>query len=351
MAKNSVNDYDTTAGNNTDIQSVNIAEGCAPSNINNAIRELMADLAGAFQGGVTATAINVAALNAQTATVTALSIGTYTAVSAARQVTAGLGLSGGGALSSDVTLALDVSDLTATATVVSSADYVPIFRTAATATHKVLLSDAWPAMPNIQKFDTAGTATYTPSAGVRYVYVEVTGGGGGGGGADNDAAGGAGGGAGGTAVGWIDSPTATLVTVGAGGTAGSSSGGNGGSGGNSSFGAAVAASGGAGGSGVTGAGGSTKGGSGGNGTAGDVLFPGGEGGPGLGSGSIGALVGGCGGASKHGGGGSGSQTLVPSVGADGSAWGSGGGGGGSNSSTGRAGGAGKNGIVIVTEYF
>lgn len=144
MAKNSVNDYETTAGNNTDIQSVNIAEGCAPSNINNAIRELMADLAGAFQGGVTATAINVAALNAQTATVTALSIGTYTAVSAARQVTAGLGLSGGGALSSDVTLALDVSDLTATATYVATADYVAIYRTAATGTYKALVSTVVP---------------------------------------------------------------------------------------------------------------------------------------------------------------------------------------------------------------
>ena len=142
MAKNSVNDYDTTAGNNTDIRSVNIS--AAPSNINNAIRELMADLAGAFQGGVTATAINVAALNAQTATVTALSIGTYTAVSAARQVTAGLGLSGGRALSSDVTLALDVSDLTATATYVATADYVAIYRTAATGTYKALVSTVVP---------------------------------------------------------------------------------------------------------------------------------------------------------------------------------------------------------------
>lgn len=44
MAKNSVRDFDATAANNTDIESVNIAEGCAPSGINNAIRELMADM-------------------------------------------------------------------------------------------------------------------------------------------------------------------------------------------------------------------------------------------------------------------------------------------------------------------
>ena len=44
MAKNSVRDFDATAANNTDIQSVDIAENCAPSGINNAIRELMADI-------------------------------------------------------------------------------------------------------------------------------------------------------------------------------------------------------------------------------------------------------------------------------------------------------------------
>ena len=43
MAKNSITDYDNTANNNTDIQSVDIAENCLPSGINNAIRELMAD--------------------------------------------------------------------------------------------------------------------------------------------------------------------------------------------------------------------------------------------------------------------------------------------------------------------
>lgn len=45
MAKDHIVDYDTTAGNNTDIDGVSIAEGMAPSNVNNAKRELMADLA------------------------------------------------------------------------------------------------------------------------------------------------------------------------------------------------------------------------------------------------------------------------------------------------------------------
>jgi hypothetical protein len=44
MAKNKVSEWDTTASNNTDIAGINIAEGCAPSGINNAIREIMAQV-------------------------------------------------------------------------------------------------------------------------------------------------------------------------------------------------------------------------------------------------------------------------------------------------------------------
>ena len=44
MPKNKVSEWSTTASNNTDIGGINIAEGCAPSGINNAIRELMAQV-------------------------------------------------------------------------------------------------------------------------------------------------------------------------------------------------------------------------------------------------------------------------------------------------------------------
>jgi hypothetical protein len=44
MPKNKVSEWSATASNNTDISSINIAEGCAPSGINNAIRELMAQI-------------------------------------------------------------------------------------------------------------------------------------------------------------------------------------------------------------------------------------------------------------------------------------------------------------------
>lgn len=44
MAKNKISEYSSVASNNTDIAGINISEGCAPSGINNAIRELMAQL-------------------------------------------------------------------------------------------------------------------------------------------------------------------------------------------------------------------------------------------------------------------------------------------------------------------
>lgn len=50
MPKTKISEFSATAGNNTDIDGINIAEGCAPSGINDAIRELMAQLKD-FQAG------------------------------------------------------------------------------------------------------------------------------------------------------------------------------------------------------------------------------------------------------------------------------------------------------------
>ena len=44
MAKTKISEYSSTANNNTDINSINLAEGMAPSLVNNAIRQLMAQL-------------------------------------------------------------------------------------------------------------------------------------------------------------------------------------------------------------------------------------------------------------------------------------------------------------------
>lgn len=61
MPKTKISEFDIDPANNTDINSINIAEGCAPSGINNAIRQLMSDLK-EFQtgaGGDSITAVGV----------------------------------------------------------------------------------------------------------------------------------------------------------------------------------------------------------------------------------------------------------------------------------------------------
>jgi hypothetical protein len=50
MAKLNFLSWDTTANNNTDVGNININEGCAPSGINNAIREIMAQLRADIDG-------------------------------------------------------------------------------------------------------------------------------------------------------------------------------------------------------------------------------------------------------------------------------------------------------------
>lgn len=44
MAKTKISEYSSTAADNTDISNINIAEGCSPANVNNAIRSLMAQI-------------------------------------------------------------------------------------------------------------------------------------------------------------------------------------------------------------------------------------------------------------------------------------------------------------------
>jgi len=44
MSRDKISDWSATAGSNTDVGGVNINEGCPPATINNAIREMMAQV-------------------------------------------------------------------------------------------------------------------------------------------------------------------------------------------------------------------------------------------------------------------------------------------------------------------
>ncbi len=59
MTKANITQYDSTPSNNADINDINIAENCPASNINNAIRELMAHLKNVDTGSQALTALSV----------------------------------------------------------------------------------------------------------------------------------------------------------------------------------------------------------------------------------------------------------------------------------------------------
>jgi hypothetical protein len=78
MARTKISEFSATAADNTDIDNIDIAEGCAPSGINNAIRELMAQLkdmqTGASGDAFTLTTVNSTNVNATTVDTTNLEV-------------------------------------------------------------------------------------------------------------------------------------------------------------------------------------------------------------------------------------------------------------------------------------
>jgi len=100
MAKNKISEFSTTAANNTDIAGINIAEGCAPSGINNAIRELMAQLKDQ-QAGTDGDSFTV---GGGFTSVGAAVFSSTVAISGASTIGGALTVSGNAVLSADVTL-------------------------------------------------------------------------------------------------------------------------------------------------------------------------------------------------------------------------------------------------------
>jgi hypothetical protein len=205
--------------------------------------------------------------------------------------------------------------------------------------------------------------TYTPSVGVKALYVECLAAGGGSGGAvaSTGSVAAAGGGAGGGySATFVRNPkTSYTIAVGAGGIAGTAAGGNGGNGGNTTFDSPSICTANGGGGGVGIAAGITGGwdGAGGTGGAagiGDITVPGSDAFAGF---VLNTTTGkaGDGGSSALGLGGLcfGRNTNLNAAGAGVAGHGTGGGASGalSNSSTGFAGGVGANGVIRVTEFF
>jgi hypothetical protein len=87
MPKTKISEFSATPANNTDIDSINISEGCAPSGINDAIRELMAQLKD-FQTGAVGDSFNgpVGSTTASTGAFTTLSASSTLSVTGAGSI-------------------------------------------------------------------------------------------------------------------------------------------------------------------------------------------------------------------------------------------------------------------------
>jgi hypothetical protein len=124
MPRTKISEFSATPANNTDIDSINISEGCAPSGINDAIRELMAQLKD-FQTGAVGDSFN-----GPVGTSTAAA-GAFTTLSASGAVTLSGGtangvayLNGSKVVTSGSALTFDGSNVGVTAS--SSAGFVGI---------------------------------------------------------------------------------------------------------------------------------------------------------------------------------------------------------------------------------
>lgn len=355
-------DYSATPGSNTSINGINVAEGCAPSGINNAIRQLMADIATGMTDGnllgsgyLTKSGAYTVLNSDRGKTINCTAALTLTLTAAA---TVGAGWlffvkANGGAVTIDPNASETIDG--ATTLVVGDGTSATIicdgtnFHTAVSGGLSVVQ----------QVFTSSGT--YTPTPGMVYCIIECVGGGGGGGGAHVASAGygfGASGGGAGSYSRLLASDTdigaSKTVTIGAGGAGGSAGANNGSAGGSTSVGSLCVANGGGAGlrASISYIPTATTGGSAGTG---DITLEGGEGSPGYYqvtvSGQI-LLQSGDGGASYFGGG-AGGDTANTGVAHGRAANVPGAGGAGGNAQNGTAsasGGGGAAGIAMITEF-
>jgi len=129
MAKTKISEFDSTAANNTDINNINIAEGCAPSGINNAIREMMAQLKN-FQSGTSGDSFTNASVAVTGGTINGTAIGGTTPAAGAFTT-----------LASSSTATLNGTTIPASATLAKTADKLSVFAATTSAELAGVISD------------------------------------------------------------------------------------------------------------------------------------------------------------------------------------------------------------------
>jgi hypothetical protein len=155
MAKTKISEFDVDPSNNTDINSINIAEGCAPSGINNAIRQLMSDLK-EQQTGASGDNFTVGGNLAVTGTTVHTGATTFNGAVVFSSTVTGLGL---GTMATQNKGAVDIEGGTIDATVIGGGTAAAGTFTTATAT-TVALPSNWTVTVSGGKltFSSSGTA-------------------------------------------------------------------------------------------------------------------------------------------------------------------------------------------------
>ena len=143
MAKTKISEWSSTPANNTDIDSINIAEGCAPSGINDAIRELMSQVKDLYSG---TTGDLIAVAGGGTGVGTSTGSGNNVLSTSPTLVTPVLGTPSSGTLSS------------CTVDGTNGVGYINIPQNAQTGSYTLVIGDT---AKHIYHASGAGAATYT----------------------------------------------------------------------------------------------------------------------------------------------------------------------------------------------
>jgi len=166
MPRTKISEFSATPANNTDIDSINIAEGCAPSGINDAIRELMAQLKD-FQTGAVGDSFNgpVGSSTAAAGAFTTLSASSTLAVTGVATLTAQpilSSLTASRAVFTDASKGLVSNAITGTGNVVMSTSptlVTPVLGAATGTSFQGIIGNVTPAAGAFTTVDASGAVT------------------------------------------------------------------------------------------------------------------------------------------------------------------------------------------------
>jgi hypothetical protein len=166
MAKVKISEFSSTAGNNTDIDGINLAEGMAPSLVNDAIRELMAQLKD-FQTGAVGDSFNgpIGTSTAAAGAFTTLSASSTLAVTGVATLTAQpilSSLTASRAVFTDASKGLVSNAITGTGNVVMSTSptlVTPVLGAATGTSFQGIIGNVTPAAGNFTTLGASSTAT------------------------------------------------------------------------------------------------------------------------------------------------------------------------------------------------